>query len=430
MNKKIIYLYTNAKPKSFIMKYFFALLLSVFFSPACIYAQQNLKPGYIINLKGDTLKGVINYREWDQTPNTVGFKTASDAAIKKYTLDDINGFGVTGNAYFLKFELPISYDYTEVNKISSRPTDSTAVHTVFLKVVATGNIVNLYSYTDLIKTRYFLQYNAANQIEELTYHIYYTDGTITFPKKVMRFRLQLQSAAQNAKMDNPRLSNKIQSARYQEDDLTEIVQAINKTSEATFTAEKLFKARFFTGASYVRSTLTYDFGDPANKKSVSNSAPKIDAGIDLIFNKNTERLIFRIEAGYVKNKFALPIVSNSFSSYVYYLNQQTFSVSPQVVYNLYSKNNVKAFISAGVLYNHYVYDNYTIATVSNGPPTKETGNNVDLLTSSVHFAFKAGFTLSKHFELNVGYTLPSEVTGVASASFVLKSYQAGINYLF
>jgi hypothetical protein len=416
------------------MKYLYPVILFILLSPALIYAQSNLKPGYIINLKGDTIKGAVDYREWDQNPDNVNFKLAADAAAKNYTLADIKGFGVAGNAYFVKFELPISYDYVDVTKITSRPTDSTAVHAVFLKVVATGNMANLYSYTDYIKTRYFLEDNTAKQIEELVYHVYYTDGNINFPKKINRYKQQLLVITQNSKIEDERLTRNIQNARYDETDLTNIVQTLNKNKGTSFVAEKLFALRLFAGAAYTRTTVTYSLSFANNTKTTdvvsNNSAPKAAAGIDFVFNKNTNRLFFRLEAAYTQNKYDVLLNNTSFEKDEFHIAQKTVSLSPQIVYSLYSTDNLKAFVAGGVIYNHHSYNNYLLVTQSNGTQTKGQQPYLSFESSAVHFLGRAGVIINQHFELSASYFAPSELSATNGVNYTQKGYQIGINYLF
>ncbi|MBD1364714.1 hypothetical protein IDJ77_12915 [Mucilaginibacter sp. ZT4R22] len=411
------------------MKYFYLLLLLIFTSSAATYAQSNFKPGYIVDLKGDTIRGSVDSREWDINPATVIFRSANDNQEKTYAVADIKAFGVAGNAYFEKVEVPVSLDYVDVTKASALLKDTSVVRTVFLKVLTTGNVANLYSYTDLIKTRYFLQDNAAKHAEELVYHVY-TDQNVSFLKKVTRYKTQLQYLAQNAKMDNASLTNKIQNAQYEQNDLVGIVRTINQEKGATFTAEKLFTTRFFVGLSFVNSALGYSFANPFNENTLKHSAPKIGAGIDLIFNKNTQKVFFRIEAGYSENKYNFTIAENSFSSLAYYINQKAISLQPQIIYNVYSKDKLKVFIDAGFLYNYYNYNNYDIYTYSNNPPVKEKRPYLTFEKSSVHILLKTGVVINKHFELNLGYVTKSELSASTNVAFSMSAYQAGFNYLF
>ena len=62
------------------------------------FGQENYIPGYVISA-GDTLRGYIDYRNWEGNPEKISFKEKpSDNAIV-YTPSDIKGFGVSGEFY-------------------------------------------------------------------------------------------------------------------------------------------------------------------------------------------------------------------------------------------------------------------------------------------------------------------------------------------
>ena len=42
--------------------------------PVIVFSQTNYKPGYVVNLNGDTLRGFVNYQQWDNNPRTIAFK--------------------------------------------------------------------------------------------------------------------------------------------------------------------------------------------------------------------------------------------------------------------------------------------------------------------------------------------------------------------
>jgi len=55
----------------------FALLFSLFIiCPLFIQAQSNYKPAYVVTVAGDTLQGLVDYKEWVQTPATFSFKAS------------------------------------------------------------------------------------------------------------------------------------------------------------------------------------------------------------------------------------------------------------------------------------------------------------------------------------------------------------------
>ena len=56
------------------MTHFNKLVLFFLLFPFFTNAQSNYKPGYLVTIKGDTLHGLIDYRQWDNNPGAVAFK--------------------------------------------------------------------------------------------------------------------------------------------------------------------------------------------------------------------------------------------------------------------------------------------------------------------------------------------------------------------
>src|SRR6201999_1234299 len=80
-------------------------------------AQSNYKPGYIIDLKGDTIKGYINYHEWDENPGMVSFKNTT-GNVQEYNPQTCGSFAVTGFEYYEKHIVKVSRDTVDVTKLS------------------------------------------------------------------------------------------------------------------------------------------------------------------------------------------------------------------------------------------------------------------------------------------------------------------------
>ena len=219
---------------------------------------------------------------------------------------------------------------------------------MFLKVITTGNAANLYSYTDLIKARFVVLNKITKHADELIYHVY-TDENVSFIKWLSQFRDQLLNLADNAKTNNPSLIKQIQNSRYDQIEIANIVRVINLDKGPVFTAEKLFTTRLFVGASYVKSSLNYLMNSPVKKGIVYSSGPKINAGIDLIFNKKKGDAFFRVEVGYNEDKFNFLIQDNSFASRNFFINYKTISLQPQFIYNVYAKDYLKIFIDVGFI---------------------------------------------------------------------------------
>lgn len=59
------------------------LVLVLVAFPGIIFAQINFKPGYVLTLQGDTIKGFIDYREWMSSSEYINLKTTSKAGRKQ-----------------------------------------------------------------------------------------------------------------------------------------------------------------------------------------------------------------------------------------------------------------------------------------------------------------------------------------------------------
>jgi len=95
------------------MKHFPKILLLLFL-PLFSLAQSNYKPGYVITVKGDTVHGFIDYKEWDKNPKNISFKNAlNDSVAENFTSKNASGFAVTGSEYFKVFIVHISEDQVE-----------------------------------------------------------------------------------------------------------------------------------------------------------------------------------------------------------------------------------------------------------------------------------------------------------------------------
>jgi hypothetical protein len=73
------------------MKYQNKLLLFFFLLPFFSLAQTNYKPGYVVTLKGDTLRGFIDYKEWIKNPKYISFKnTPGNREVESFSPQSAN----------------------------------------------------------------------------------------------------------------------------------------------------------------------------------------------------------------------------------------------------------------------------------------------------------------------------------------------------
>src|SRR5579872_618234 len=120
------------------MKNIYYLAALILLIPFVSSAQSNYKPGYVVNLKGDTLRGFIDYQEWDANPEVITFRKASDGQSTKYGVNDISSFSVDKLEAFVRYSGRISTNPTDPGKVvtdaESKQDTGYRAATVFLKV--------------------------------------------------------------------------------------------------------------------------------------------------------------------------------------------------------------------------------------------------------------------------------------------------------
>src|SRR3569832_1724844 len=125
------------------MKTCFIALLIVL--PSVLFAQTNYQPGYVVKNNGDTLKGYINYREWDRSPISVEFRiNKTDKNVSEFDAQSIKAFGVTGLEHYISYTGLISMDKTSVPNLPTGLDTTKASQSIFMKRITAGKHLALY----------------------------------------------------------------------------------------------------------------------------------------------------------------------------------------------------------------------------------------------------------------------------------------------
>ncbi|MGN6638499.1 MAG: hypothetical protein ACTHJ8_06275, partial [Mucilaginibacter sp.] len=391
------------------MKKILTLLSIILLLPFLSSAQSNFKPGYVVTLQGDTLKGAIDYREWDNNPKQITYKDNNDQT-QEFNVRNAKAFAINGLEYYERYIVSVSQDPVDINKISSKLDTSYHIDTVFLHVLAKGKNLALYSYNDDIKLRFYISETASPQLpQELEFHAFYNPDATSTVHYVRRYRIQLQYEAEKNGKENS-LSGLIPEADYNESDLVKIVNKINGDSELHLTSKNLFGTRWFAGAAITHNKLDFIGNFSLANAPASNSVtPRINAGIDIFPNKTIQKFYFRLEISYAYGKYSFfyadeystPVGSSASLN----LNQYNGIFTPQVVYNLYNSEQLKVFADVGMainfsFYNHY---RYTI-TYTNFPEKVFDDRYPQFYKTWAAFPLKAGIAIKKRVELYASYT--------------------------
>ncbi|MDB5143582.1 MAG: hypothetical protein JWQ66_2295 [Mucilaginibacter sp.] len=417
------------------MKYLFSLMALSLFTGSFLHAQGNYKPGYIINIHNDTLKGFIDYREWSKNPTTIKFKPNVNAQSENYTVNNANGFAINDLEYYKKFIVPVSKGNVAFDVLSHQLDTAYSIDTVFLKSLVNGKYVSLYSFTDKIKTRFYVLDNETRHIEELKYSLYFNED-VNSVVTLSDYRQQLLKLATTYQTTNDKLTSKIKSCQYIEGDLVRIFKAINGGTAQQITHSTL-GSRFYAGLGARSSKLSFSGDNATFASSVSKASvsPVLSAGVDIFGNINTKKIFLRLNADFTSSHFKASNtevieVINVHKASTLDFKQYLFSFSPQVIYNFYSADKLKIFIGGGIALNIAAYNDYNYITTTNGGDKAITNKYPEFQKFYIAMPVKAGVFIGKHIELYGTYTLPSAITQNALFSVSISSVQAGINYTF
>jgi len=360
----------------------YPVFLLAFFIPFILSAQKNFKPGYVVNLKGDTASGFIDYKEWDYSPTRIVFKPSdANADEREHTAKDLSFFDITGNEAYRRFVVNISLHPVKLADISGRDT-SWKTDTVFLKVIHAGKKVSLFSYTDWIKERFYILKEGQQQPTELIIREYLKDGSLSLITE-NTYRGQLISLMNASGSYSEKLLQRISEATYEEDDLKKIILLMNGTGKKEQLEEKkLQRVYWFAGAGLQRDNLSFGVDHVfAIYPTTTNLSwlPKVSAGFDFFANPNVGKLFYRIEAGYQINKSSIKANMAGDVKWVYELSNSTFFVQPQLNYTLYNTAKLKIPIGIGFGYSMINYSKNRYKKVyPSGDEDSQVDNYLDL----------------------------------------------------
>jgi hypothetical protein len=414
---------------------FFVILLTPLFTTA----QSNYKPGYVITLNSDTIRGFIDLREWFGNPKVIRFKRSVSESAVNYTIQHIRAFEVAGLESYVRYIGPISIDNTNINRLSDYRDTSFKSDTVFLKVLQKGPNISLFSYTDYLKTRFFITDKFNTTPLELIYRVYngssVTDDSrsnVTVKTEEGYKRQLLKEADQLGLMDE-NLSLHVQRAQYDMVDLLKITSILNKLNSPSYKSVSPKFIDIYFGAGVEATSNTVDKGSEFAKSGVKPNTsilPVIDAGLIFYGNPSTKRLFFKFGFSVAENQFNSSY-NNQIYPYVpvtYKFTQLAIGFTPQLCYNFYNAESFKFYMSAGFSFIYSSYSNQAFKS-----------SQTDIISENDPFLFNktqstevigTGFIINQKWNINCQYVFPANTT--YSPFYTLNESRAslGINYIF
>jgi hypothetical protein len=373
--------------------------------------------GSVVKNNGDTLKGYIDYREWAQCPKSIDFKiNIEDSKPMQFNPETIRKFVINGLEAYYSYTGMISMNRTELSNIPFGLDAIKKRDTIFLKQLIAGDHLTLFYHTDDLKIRYFVAESKTTPVE-LEYYAYLNNDnqiitTTPYKKQLILYILKFNPG-------NVKLINKVGESRFNQANLESLVNEINGKSDSDLNNGKnairrKSQFRLFAGIG-INSTKTelHDGSTPSPNTFSTTLLPQISVGVDMFANPNVQQIIFRVELSFSETS---PQFNSSSQNRAYSFSQQTIAMTPQIVVNIYNKENFKFYLDCGMKFNFSSYDNLQ--------PTS-------LASPWANFPLQAGFVLNKKIEIAFTYIGYAGFTRYSSDfSLSNRTTGFGIKYLF
>lgn len=395
--------------------------------------------GYILKNNGDTLKGYIEYKNWDYSPNTINFKTdKTNEKVLEFNPESIKGFQVSGSDFYISYVGTVSDNKNIFPDLPDHIDTTTKLKSIFLKQITTGSNITLYYNNEIAKDRFFIA--EKNQVAvELKYYDYYDRDN---NREVVHdlYKGQLKLYINKYKAGDQQLAKHVESVKFQKDYLGNIVDEINNIAgkkeyglNKPNNRNKPSNIRFFVGAGINSYSTTFSYviyitynliltGTESYSHTNSTIGPKFDFGLDIFTNPVVQQSIFRVEfsATSVNCQTNIPS-SNAFGPGVSFnVNQSSLTITPQFLFNIYNKEKIKVYLGAGFALN-------LVSFSKNSDGNSPTDDSVFW----GYFPIQAGLVLNKNFELSYTYSSFVTTTNYSIVNVAAKlNSSVGIKYLF
>ena len=351
---------------------FFFLFLS-----SHLAAQSNYRKGYIISNAGDTVRGVIDYRQWKKNPEMIKMKMGlTSDETKTLTVSEISAFQVDQFDIYERAYILIDTTPEDLARLNQNSVYSAKADTVFLRILLKSKI-SLYEFVDE-KVHYYVREAGGDCIELMHNFSLTSDNRLN---KSIEYKRQLAKLATGAENFDD-LYSTIERAEYTEKDITSILEKLNQQSKAiTLYKTRTAKAQIstFVGSGLVFSAMR--FKGPAapdvSKLSYSNSnQPLINIGFDLPMSRDRGKIVLRGALSYYRQGYEGTGTKMNFSGTVDSLNYglmiSHLSPSCSFLYNVINSPTNKFYLGAGASFNFSSYpeNHYTIVNAFSSSKTE------------------------------------------------------------
>lgn len=399
------------------------------------HAQANYQKATITKNNGEKLQGWINYKDGKRNPESISFKEQlKSSETRTYTVNDISAFEIQQMERFERFKVRISMDKQRpIEELTTGPDYSYNEHAVFLKVIRKGKHLDLFSYEDRIKIRYYVRGKEDEVPVELVYKKYLDPRHSGKQVTNEEYKAQLALLSKRDKINMAGLLELLQVTAYTEKSLSKVVDMVNGRNGQHSQTHKPSATHFYAGiglnvskAAYRGSNVLAEHAD--NKTSFF---PKAAVGVDIWNNPFTGRLVFRFDLSLAGAKHEISQSTAGVGKTLHRFDQYTLTLAPQVLYNIYNSSNCKINAGVGIGLNLSMYSNNKRTFDDFMMPERGYREEVSLEGFWLTVPLRIGSLLQKKYEVYAQYNYAvSSITNYNNYAISVSAWQLGFNYHF
>lgn len=423
----------------------FACFFALFFSHQAM-SQENYIPAAIFTLDGDTLKGLIDYRNWSKNPLSITFKEVESSIPATHTPKTIRGFSVNNDLY-ISAEVEAEASPYELSQLTYIPDIVIRKDIAFLQVMILGS-KSLYSYLDMKgKQQYYIKQYP--DFELLKYKKYLAqnpnkaDPNATAATIGVRENNYYKGQLMLYFQDCPEIQSKINTTAYTQKNLLKLFEAYHKCSTTgttnsaspayMYSGEKV-KFQFGANAAPLLGTVKFTSTDTPSLNYIANvdypARPGIAGGLfmDVVLPRSQGR--YSVYTDLIISTFTTG------KQYDVQINGETVPVDVKIGYTQLKlsgmfrykfvvKEKFSLFANTGIQYAYTMKEKYSL-TVGDKNHDKpfELAKKTDL-----NYLFGLGAGIKK-FTLETRYEFGGELSAYTNISLNTRLLYFMIGYQF
>ncbi|MBT9391665.1 hypothetical protein KLP40_00705 [Hymenobacter sp. NST-14] len=347
-------------------------------------AQTNFRPGYVVTLAGDTLRGEVDSRAGLRNGRLTRYRSSPTADIIEYKPQQVRGYGFPGRRF--QSEMVLLADSVQYKSFFDARIDSIR-QPVFLEMVVSGSL-SLFFLKDRQATPHYYVRGAEGQLLELNKStervigskaLYdngitpkYNTGTLAaYDRQENSFRYVLQAATRQC----PALQEQVTKVQF---DLNPLARLVRRYNECVGSPQSFSQAA--APPARIRLTLVAGMGgsrielndyrvyQKVTANITAGARPVGGLGVQLPLNNISPRLALRFEALYHAQQYESAVlpggqsVSAGVKQYQYRGKLSTLRTPLLVRYTL-STGQFRPFAQVGFGTNFQLENSYEVRRV-------------------------------------------------------------------